>query len=563
MTAPRFVLRPLLCLTLVAPALACKREPVESPTADQACGLQPDGSRRLRILHVNDVYRIEGVADGRGNLARVRTLRAELEADCDAVLVTHAGDTLYPSLLSREYDGAQMIEVLNVLDGDAAAFDDAMIATFGNHEFDKSKLADAAALDERVETSQFWWLGTTVTFKAGDDGAPLVAADNLVGQRMVELGGVKVGVFSMMTNAAVPEYVEAIDVDFVEVARAQVEALRSQGAEVVIALTHLDASDDQKVLDGLRGAEAPDLILGGHDHSLMTLEGNGHMGFKGDADALRLRVVEVVVDASGAVQVSAAPEGTAMGPETPAPDPAVQAMIDARLAAFDADFCADEGPGCLAKELTVTNTTLLAEELEIRRYESNYGDWIVDRMLDTYADDGAELAFVNSGSLRLNQDISAGTAITRQIVEETFAYPAPMQLIEVDGATLQAVLDHAVEDWTGSGHWLQIAGWAYRHDVTAGTASGVVWLSPDGAQALDPARKYRVVTTDYLLDPSGGQDGYTMLSQSMAVDSPHNGTDLEQVVLTTLEAAGEAGIGPEVEGRICSSDRPDAPCLAQ
>jgi hypothetical protein len=64
-----------------------------------------------------------------------------------------------------------------------------------------------------------------------------------------------------------------------------------------------------------------------------------------------------------------------------------------------------------------------------------------------------------------------------------------------------------------------------------------------------------------LLDPSGGQDGYSMLSPDMALDSPRNGTDLKQVVLDALAAAGPAGIAPKIEGRICSSDRPDGPCL--
>ncbi|MFO7567884.1 MAG: 5'-nucleotidase C-terminal domain-containing protein [Enhygromyxa sp.] len=558
MLAPRL----LSCLALCLLALAC--EPAiktTAPAAADACGLQPDGSRRFRVLHINDVYRIEGIADGRGGLGRLRTLRLQHEAECGAVLLTHAGDTLYPSLLSREYEGAQMIEILNALDGDPAGFDERMLVTFGNHEFDKSKLADAAKLDATVEASGFGWLGTTVSWKQGEDGQPLIDAPNLHRQRLLTLGGVQVGVFSLMTDASVPAYVEAIDTDYVEVARAQVADLRGQGAEVVLALTHLDAREDQRLLDSLPGEQGPDLILGGHDHVLMTLEGNGKAAFKGDADALRVRVVEISVAADGGVAWSSDPAGTALGPDTPAPDPQVQALIDARLAAFDQAFCGDEGPGCLQRELTVAKTTLLAEELEIRRYESNYGGWIVDRMLEAFAADGAELAFVNAGSLRLNQDISAGTMITRQIVEETFAYPMPMQLIEVDGATLQAVLNHAIEDWTGSGHWLQIAGWAYRHDVTAHKATDAVWLGPEGPRPLEPERRYRVVVNEFLLDPDGGQDGYVMLSPSMIVDSPRNGTDLKQVVLDALAAAGPAGIGPQVEGRICSSDRPEGPCL--
>jgi 2',3'-cyclic-nucleotide 2'-phosphodiesterase (5'-nucleotidase family) len=554
---------PITCLALCLLALACKTPDASSaPSATQACGAQADGSRRFRVLHINDVYRIEGIADGRGGLGRLRSLRAQLESDCDAVLLTHAGDTLFPSLLSRQYDGAQMIEILNALDGDLEAFDERMFVTFGNHEFDQGKLADAATLDGNVEASGFAWIGTTITWKRGADGQPLIAAPNLHQQRLLTIGGVKVGVFSLMTGSAVPAYVEAIDTDYVAAAGANVQDLRAQGAEVVIALTHLDAGDDQRVLDSLPGAEGPDLILGGHDHVLMTLAGNGRAALKGDADALRVRTVEISVAADGEVSWSSDPAGTALGPETPTPDPMVQGLIDARLARFDQEFCGADGPGCLSRELTVANTTLLAEELEIRRYESNYGDWIVDRMLEAFAADKAEIAFVNSGSLRLNQDISAGTMITRQIVEETFAYPMPMKLAEVDGATLQKVLDHSIEKWSGSGHWLQIAGWAYRHDVTAQTATDVVWLGPEGPQPLDPKRRYRVVTIDFLLDPEGGQDGYSMLSPSMILDSPRNGTDLKQVVLDALAAAGTAGIGPQVEGRICSSDRPDGPCLA-
>ena len=553
----------IFCLTLLG-ATSCKREDTSPPVAAQACGPQSDGSRHFRVLHINDVYRIEGLADGRGGLGRLRTLRTQLEADCNAVLLTHAGDTLYPSLMSRTYDGEQMIEILNALDGDPAAHDPNMLVTFGNHEFDKGKLEHAAMLDARVEASQFDWIGTTVSWKAGDDGQPLIAAPNLHNQRLLELGGVRVGVFSLMTDAAVPAYVSSIDTNYVEVARSQTEALRAAGAEVVIALTHLDAANDQAILDALPGAAGPDVILGGHDHVLMTLDGNGRTALKGDADALRVRVVDIGVAADGTVSVAAEPGGTALGPETPTPDPEVQALIDARLAAFDVAFCGADDRGCLTRELTVAKTTLLAEELEIRRYETNYGDWIVDHMLATFAADGAELAFINSGSLRLNQDISAGTSITRQIVEETFAYPAPMILIEVDGATLQAVLDHAVEGWTGSGHWLQIAGWAYRHDVEAGTATGAVVRGRDGVFApLDPKRKYKAVVIDFLLDATGPQDGYTMLSESMTLASERNGTDLKQVVIDAMTAAGMAGIAPQIDGRICSSDRADGPCLAR
>jgi 2',3'-cyclic-nucleotide 2'-phosphodiesterase (5'-nucleotidase family) len=565
----------LLALALLTVACESSSEPKSvdpdagagsgSDDLGDACGRQADGTRKFRILHLNDVYRIEGVADGRGGLARVRTLRTQLEQDCQgSVLITHAGDTIFPSLLSNQYHGAQMIEVLNALDGDPAGFDSRFIATFGNHEFDKGKLEDASLLDARVDESQFNWLGTTITWKTGDDGKPLVGGDNLVAEQLLELGGVKVGMFSLMVSSAAPAYIEPLPTDHVAQAKAAVQRLRGQGAEVVLALTHLDAVDDQKLLDSLAGADGPDVILGGHDHVLMTREGSGRYAFKGDADALRVRVIEIGIGPDGKVTVEAEPEGTAIGPDTPAEDPQVQAIIDARLLAFSTDFCKPEPPTCLTAPLTVSKTDLLAEELEIRRYETNFGDWILDQAMLIFAADKPDLAFLNSGTLRLNQNIAAGTPLTRQIVEETFAYPAPMYLIEIDGATVQQVLDHAITGWTGSGHWLQIAGVAFRHDVQAGTATNAVLVRADGTTvAISPKKKYRVVAPQFMLDPSmGNQDGYSMLSMKQVVKKAKgNGTDLKAEVLEMLTAAGEAGIAPQLAGRICSSDRPAGPCL--
>ena len=90
-----------------------------------------------------------------------------------------------------------MIDVLNGLDGDPAAFDPRMFAVFGNHEFEKDKTKDAALLDRRIEESQFRWLDGNVTFAAGADGPPVVAAPNLAPTWIVESGGIRIGIFGL------------------------------------------------------------------------------------------------------------------------------------------------------------------------------------------------------------------------------------------------------------------------------------------------------------------------------------------------------------------------------
>ena len=551
-----------LALALTVPS--CTKKPAEPPAASvRLCGSLADGSRAFQVLHLNDVYRIEGVLDGRGGLARVRTLRRDLEARCPgAVLLTHAGDALFPSLLSREYKGAQMIDVLNALDGAPGQVDPLMLFTPGNHEFDKGRLKDAGMLQARIDESEFTWLDTNISWKTDADGAPLVASERLANQVLIDVGGVRVGAFGLTIDKKVPEYVSLIDDDVETIARTRSADLREQGAEVVIAVTHLEASVDAQLLDRL-GEAGPDLIVGGHDHALQTAEVAGRYVLKGDADALRVRVATVSVDRQGAVRVKRDKAGVTLGPgDEIGVDPDVGAIVQEWMHEHEVAACGADALGCLDVPLTESRTTLIAEETTIRRYETNVGNWVADRMLDTYRAEGAQVAFVNSGALRMNQDVAAGTPLSRRIVEEIFAYPAGMQLIEIDAATLRAVLDNSVSDWTGSGHWLQVGGVAFRHDIDAETATDITLLTADGPRPLGDDDTIRAVTVQYLLDPTiGDQDGYAMLAMTDVVETPKNGTDLKAVVLDALTAAGDAGIGPTVEGRICNTQRP-GPCLA-
>src|SRR5688572_23993605 len=135
-----------------------------------ACATVPPAPApaRFKILQINDVYKIEGLEGGQsGGLARLRTLRKHLESDGTPVIVLHAGDTLYPSVMSKFLDARPMVDVLNLLDGDPSAFDPRLVVTFGNHEFDQS---DPSILMNRVRESAFEWVATNTTLTVA--GAP-------------------------------------------------------------------------------------------------------------------------------------------------------------------------------------------------------------------------------------------------------------------------------------------------------------------------------------------------------------------------------------------------------
>jgi 2',3'-cyclic-nucleotide 2'-phosphodiesterase (5'-nucleotidase family) len=525
--------------------------------------------RRVTVLGINDVYRIGGLDGGaRGGPARVRALRAALERDGAPVLLLHAGDIVSPSFLSRSYGGAQMIDVLNALDGAPDGFDSRMFATFGNHEFDRRKLEDAAILADLVRRSGFTWLTANVEFAAGSDGRPLVGGPKVASQTIVNLGGVQVGLFGLTTDVTVPEYVAAI-ADPIAEARRRTAVLRAGGAEVVIALTHLAMAEDKAILSALEG-EGPDLIIGGHEHTRQAWTSpGGRMVVKADADAVSATVAEIVLDGEGQARTADRPRisfrTVDLAGNDPAPDPAVQARVADWLRRHDIAFCAEQTPpappDCLDAVLGIAADTLVAEELEIRGYETNFGDWIMDRALDAFRDAGAQAAFINAGSLRLNQDIAAGQPITQRMIEELFAFPTGLRLIEIDGATLRRVVEHAVTGWPGNGRWLQVAGLAFRHDPAAGTATALVLLGPDGPRPVADDERVRLVTGTYLLDRTGDRDGYTMLGEEQIVPGSPGDITLKALVIDGLRAAGEAGIAPRLEGRICTAGRP-GPCLA-
>lgn len=530
-----------------------------------ACSLhrqaaKPAAERSIVVLAVNDVYRIEGVDEQQsGGLARLRTLRTELERRHPDLLMLHAGDFLFPSLLSRQYDGAQMIDVMNVLDGNEEAFDPRLFVTFGNHEFDLARLRHAEQLDENIESSQFRWLGTNVSFAVDEKGEPLIAAEHLVDRVLVSSGGVRVGIFSVSTDSKKPEYVTAFGDPF-DVAREATARLREEGAEVVIALTHLDKDQDLEILRRL-GDDGPDVIFGGHEHQREKQEIDGRWMLKADAEARSATVARITPRTDGPPEITFEYRDLDAGIPV---DRAVASRVDAWIARHDRDYCADQlnlPPGCLDEVLGRTRVQLIGEELEIRRYETNLGNWIVDQARQALEPYGAQVAFVNSGSLRLNQNIPAGGRLTLRHVGEIFAYLSPLRLVRIDGATLEKVVAQSARS-SGSGAWLQISGLAFRYNRQTQGVSSVTLLTADGPRAIAPDEEILAVTSDYLVNRDNDQDGYDkILGPHQIVPYPGEPFELRDLVVAGWKAAGEEGIAPQLEGRICDVSRP-GPCLA-
>ena len=226
---------------------------------------------KVTFLHVNDVYQFMPVDGGtRGGLARLITLKNKAKRENPNTIFTLGGDTISPSVETLTYKGAQMIDAWNAVGID--------YAVFGNHEFDLK----TPVLLERMKQSKFQWLGANVfdteTKKIFADTPPFVIR---------EFDGVKIGIIGFLlpetkqtSNMAANLEVQ----DFCETAKKYVPEMRKAGATAVIGLTHLYMYQDKE----LAGCANFDLILGGHEHTLLQSSSHGTPIFKMTADAREL-----------------------------------------------------------------------------------------------------------------------------------------------------------------------------------------------------------------------------------------------------------------------------------
>lgn len=480
----------------------------------------PATSARFKILQINDVYKIEGLEGGNlGGLARVRTLRKHLEADGTPVLLLHGGDALYPSVMSKYFDAKPMVEVLNLLDGDAAADDPRFFITFGNHELDKS---DPAVLLARLGDSGFHWVTTNARWcnPACDQLFP-----KTTNTALVDAGGTKIGILGLLYPLK-KAYVQSGEV--IGAARAAVEELRKQGARVVIAVTHQEMQDDESLARAVPGI---DLVIGGHDHLYLQSQVNGAWVTKADADAKSAIVYDVTVPPSGPIRTT--PLRVTLDTTTPK-DPAIDAVVQRWLSALSAKI------GGLAN-IGTAKALLEGVEPAIRGRETALGNILTDAAREQMQTD---IAIVNGGSIRINDNIPPGP-ITNYDMEGIFYYANSLVAVRVTGLQLLEMLNNSVSRVdAGDGRFLQVSGLSFRYGPDVRPEDVEVNGKP-----LDLNASYSVATTDFMY-LRGVEDGYTLFAESSR--PPKVNTDREADFRKTVEAYIHARgtITTGIEGRI-------------
>ena len=497
----------------------------------------------LHILHTNDMHsRIESInrfdstcrasdeEEGKcfGGVARVKTAIDEKKAELAGqnVVVLDAGDPFQGSLFYSTYKGAAEAEFMEQMGYDVMAV--------GNHEFDDGP----SALADFIDAVTF----PVISGNLGLDSEPLLTGK--VGNHLVlEVGGKKIGIVSALATDTVETSSPGPNVIFedeIAALTADVEALKAEGVEMIIALNHVGLPKDLEIAAAVPGL---DVVIGGHSHTLMTNDDADTPAYPtmvggvpvAQAYAYTKFLGHLIVTFDDACDVTADSGDPILLDASVTPNPAFLeriAEMGAPIEELKTRVVADS-----AAEIVGAREVCRAEECQM-------GNLVADAMLDRVKDQGVTIAIQNGGGLRASIDSGE---VTMGEVLTVLPFQNTLSTFTVSGAAMVEALENGVSQVEeGAGRFPQVAGMKYTFDTSAeagSRVSDVLVADGDDFVPIDLSKMYNVVSNNYVRN---GGDGYSMFVD--AENAYDFGPDLADVTAEFL--AESQGYEPYTDGRI-------------
>lgn len=475
------------------------------------------GYKTISVVHVNDTHgRVEeNEKNGELGFAKLKTYYDSKNVANNALLL-NAGDVVHGTTFATISSGDSVINVMNQMGFDAM--------TAGNHDFNYGY----QRLIELNEKANFPIFAANVV---NEEGNNILDADSII-----DVDGVKVGLFGLATEEtktkSSPVNTEGLTfVNSIETAKNEVAKLKSQGAQVIICLSHL-GEDKESVETSTKLAEnveGIDLIVDGHSHTelqngryvgnTLIAQAKAHGYFIGDVTLLLDKNNKVV-----AKNASLKPYSR-------------MKYLHANKDTLDQiEAVTNENKKVLDQKVGETKVDLIGARDMVRTSETNLGDFITDAMIKAT---GADVAITNGGGIR--ESIAAGS-ITKGDVLTVFPFTNFAVTLEVKGSVIKEALEHGLSEAPNSaGKFPQIGGMVVKYDATKPAGQRVSEITIKG-EAYDPEKTYTLVTNDFM---AIGGDGYEMLKDQTKL------AEYELISEIFENAIREAGtINPESDSRL-------------
>ncbi|KAI1394458.1 Metallo-dependent phosphatase [Hypoxylon trugodes] len=435
------------------------------------------GPPDLRLLHYNDVYHVDqSSSEPVGGVSRFMSLIKHYEEDekfkeQPDLVTLFSGDAFNPSLESSVTKGT-----------DAAAI--------GNHDLDFG----VRQFRHLSSKCNFPWLVANILDPALGDSVPIGNCKKT--HIITSSNGIKIGLIGLgerewlaTINSLPPDLIYK---SATQTAKELVPQLRAEGAEIVIAITHMREPNDNKLAEQTDGLI--DIILGGHDHYYNHSFIKGTHVLRSGTDFKQLSYLEARrrSDGSGRWNIdiirrditSAIPEHV----------PTVE-LVEKLTASLKAT---------LQKPVGYTAAPLDARFRTVRLRESNIANWVCDIMRHYYSGDCSIMA---SGTVRGDQVYPPGPILLKDIMN-CFPFEDPVVVIKVTGQAIWDALENGLSLYPAlEGRFPQVSNITFKFDGEQPTGSRILDATI-GGQPIDMTRKYVLVTRGYM---ARGKDGYDSL----------------------------------------------------
>ncbi len=471
---------------------------------------------KLTILHTNDVHARLKPFDEHdqtcssesygcyGGVAKRVTKVNEIRKQKLNTLLLDAGDQFQGSVFHLKYQGDEARQFMNKLQYTAMAL--------GNHDFDKGP----EVLSRFIKSVHFPVLGANI------DASQDPFLKNLIKPyTVVIINGKKIGLIGCITeetkNLSHPgPLVRFLPIE-VEVKKA-VTALKKQSINKIILISHAGI---EKEIEIAKHLEDIDIIVGGHSHTLLS---NNDPSAYGPypivvSSPSKKPVLLVTASAYGKYLGRLDVEFDALGNLSKWSgnpillDSSVAAEIETvkeiRLLEIPIQKMQNETVATLAKPLEGKSG--------ICRYqECNLGNVLADAILETAASQGAQISFINGGTIR--SSLLKGR-ITHSNIIDALPFGNKISVFSLSGQDLWDILQFAFNFKPGStnedaARFLQVSGLRIQLNKIASShfnLKSVEVLSPKNIFVpLEKKKTYIVSSSRFILEQG---DGFSLLKE--------------------------------------------------
>ena len=491
------------------------------------------------ILHTNDVH---------GSIelyAKVAAMKGDYEAQGAQVILADAGDYSQGTVYVSVNKGKDAVTMMN-----AAGYD---VATIGNHEFDYGY----AQLKSNLDSAVF----KVVCANVLQDGSPVFDA-----YTMINKGGVQVAFVGLETpeaqTKANPALIQGLTFlagdEMYAAVQTQVDAARTDGADIVIVLAHLgvdSSSEPNTSYDLYEKVTGIDFIIDGHSHTVMT---KGPKGEPIQSTGTALNNIGVItidndtnkIESNELIPIWHTEEVD--GKEVPVydytkSDATVANDAKAIIDPIDADY--DQKFAESAVDLNG------AKAPGNRTEETNLGDLITDAMMWAIKTKAPGVDMTNAVAITNGGGIRAAIAkgdITKKDVNTVLPFGNTLAVVYVKGSELLEALEVSTYCTPKSlGGFPQFAGMevelntACEYDANDTTYPGSTYFGPKSinritiktvnGKAFDKDATYAVITNDFLA--AGGDTYYAFAAAQTQFDT---GLPLDEILMEyiTVELNG-------------------------